>query len=143
MAGAADRGIRKMQWLPYNTKLKDNSRELRNNSTLGEVLLWKKLRASQLGHAFNRQKPLGGYIVDFYCKPLGLVIEIDGMSHAFGETPAKDAKKQKALKEMRLEILRFTEKQVRYSMNDVIRCIQAKLAELESRTESPASTPSE
>jgi len=140
-----DGGILNMlrQWLPYNKNLKEFSRELRNNSTLGEVLLWKKLRAKQLGYTFNRQKPLGGHIVDFYCMPLGLVIEIDGMSHAFGVTPTKDANKQQALEAMGLEILRFTEKQVRYSMNDVIRCIQVKLQELAKKKESPAPTPSE
>ncbi len=69
-------------YLEYNLKLKPNSRTLRNNSTLSEALLWKKLRAgSMMGFKFNRQKPLGNYIVDFYCKPLNLVIEIDGSSH--------------------------------------------------------------
>ena len=66
-------------YLPYNKDLKAFSRHLRNNSTLGEVLLWMQLRAGQLkGYKFNRQKPLGNYIVDFYCKRLNLVIEVDG-----------------------------------------------------------------
>ncbi len=34
-----------------------------------------------MGYQFNRQKPLDKYIVDFYCKPLHLVIEIDGKYH--------------------------------------------------------------
>jgi len=33
------------------------------------------------GYTFNRQKPLSRYIVDFYCKPLNLVIEVDGGYH--------------------------------------------------------------
>jgi very-short-patch-repair endonuclease len=69
-------------YIDYNLNLKSNSKLLRNNSTLSEVLLWQKLRAgSMLGFKFNRQKPLGKYIVDFYCKNLNLVIEIDGSSH--------------------------------------------------------------
>jgi very-short-patch-repair endonuclease len=69
----------KMYYLPYNKNLKAFSRKLRNNSTLGEILLWKQLRAGSMdGYTFNRQKPLGNYIVDFYCKPLNLVIEVDG-----------------------------------------------------------------
>ncbi len=57
-------------YLEYNLKLKANSRALRNNSTLSEVLLWKKLRAGGvMGYKFNRQKPIKNYIVDFYCKP--------------------------------------------------------------------------
>ena len=54
-----------MYYLPYNKNLKAFSRKLRNNSTLGEILLWKQLRAGKMrGFTFNRQKPLGNYIVD-------------------------------------------------------------------------------
>ena len=70
-----------MKHIPYNKNLKEFSRKLRLDSTLSEVLLWKYLRAKQTGYTFNRQKPLLNYIVDFYCKPLSLVIEIDGDSH--------------------------------------------------------------
>jgi len=71
-----------MKNLPYNKNLRDRSRELRNGSTTSEILLWKHLRTRQMkGYQFNRQKPLGKFIADFYCKLLGLVIEIDGSSH--------------------------------------------------------------
>ena len=56
--------------LPYNKNLKQLSRNLRNNSTQSEILLWKELRAANFGYTFNRQKPILDYIVDFYCKPL-------------------------------------------------------------------------
>jgi hypothetical protein len=50
-----------MYHLPYNQNLKEFSRKLRNNSTLGEMLLWKQLRAGKMkGYTFNRQKPLNG-----------------------------------------------------------------------------------
>ena len=66
----------------YNSKLKQLSRNLRNQSTLAEVLLWAQLnKKQQSGYKFNRQKPIGNYIVDFYCSELNLVIEIDGESH--------------------------------------------------------------
>jgi very-short-patch-repair endonuclease len=126
-------GFYPMSYLPYNKNLKEFSGELRNESTLGEVLLWKKLRAKQLGYAFNRQKPLLDYIADFYCKPLNLVIEVDGKSHATIEKGERDARKEEDLKSLGVEILRFTEKEVRYSMNDVIRCIQVKISEIEEK----------
>jgi very-short-patch-repair endonuclease len=45
-------------------------------------LLWKYLRAGQLnGYRFLRHKPIDEFIVDFYCKRLKLVIEIDGVTH--------------------------------------------------------------
>ncbi|MDX1671590.1 MAG: DUF559 domain-containing protein, partial [Balneolaceae bacterium] len=53
--------------LPYNPKLVPLARSLRKNSTLAEVLLWQKLNKKQLGVDFHRQKPIGNYIVDFYC----------------------------------------------------------------------------
>src|SRR6186713_2670591 len=88
-----------MYWLPYNKNLKEFSRKLRNNSTLGEILLWQKLRAeSMMNYTFNRQKPLGRYIVDFYCKPLKLVIEIDGAYHFEEEQKLKTMKDKNYLK---------------------------------------------
>jgi very-short-patch-repair endonuclease len=69
-------------FLPYNKRNRQLSRNLRNNSTLSEVLLWNELKAGKIkGYKFNRQKPLDNYIVDFYCKKLNLVIEIDGETH--------------------------------------------------------------
>jgi len=71
-----------MGYIKYNPKLKERARELRKNSTPSEIELWKSLRGAQLhGYTFNRQKPLDEFIVDFYCRKLGLVIEIDGDSH--------------------------------------------------------------
>mgnify|MGYP006048716609 CR=1 FL=1 len=59
---------------------------------MGEILLWKKLRAgTMMTYSFNRQKPLNKYIVDFYCKPLNLVIEVDGEYH---NEPAQRLKQQ-------------------------------------------------
>jgi very-short-patch-repair endonuclease len=83
-----------MYYLPYNKNLKQFSRNLRNNSTLGEVLLWNELKAGKMyGYKFNRQKPLGNYIVDFYCKSLALVIEVDGESHYSEEAYVRDEKR--------------------------------------------------
>jgi very-short-patch-repair endonuclease len=68
--------------LPYNPKMKDRARNLRNNSTEGEIKFWSELlRKKQSGYQFYRQKILYHYIVDFYCPKLKLVIEIDGTSH--------------------------------------------------------------
>ncbi len=68
--------------LPYNPKLKDRAREMRNNSTNGEIKFWcELLRKKHSGYQFYRQKILYHYIVDFYCPKLKLVIEIDGTSH--------------------------------------------------------------
>jgi len=121
-----------MYWLPYNKNLKEFSRKLRNNSTLGEILLWQKLRAASMrGYTFNRQKPLGRYIVDFYCKPLKLVIEIDGSYHFEEEQKIKDKKRESILSEMGLNFLRFSEQQVRKDMDLVLKGIEDYISKYE------------
>ena len=68
--------------VPNNPQLKELAKELRLNMTLSEVLLWNELKQKQmLGFDFDRQRPIGNYIVDFYCKELSLAIEIDEKSH--------------------------------------------------------------
>jgi len=51
--------------IPYNPKLKEYARYLRNNSTLSEVLLWQKIKNKSFEVQFHRQVPLLDYIVDF------------------------------------------------------------------------------
>ena len=100
-------------YIEYNKNLKQNARSLRNSSTLSEVLLWQELRAGKMmGYKFNRQKPLGNYIVDFYCKPLNLVIERDS-----------------ELEQMGLSVLHFADLQVKKDMNNVIRALQIWIEE--------------
>jgi very-short-patch-repair endonuclease len=110
-----------MHFLPYNRTLKEFSRDLRSHSTLSEILLWQKLRASQFrGYAFNRQKPLGNYIVDFYCRKLDLVIEIDGNSHEYEEAVVEDRKRQQILEELGVFFLRFSDWEVKNAMSFVL-----------------------
>ena len=125
-----------MKHIPYNKKLKDFSRKLRNNSTLSEVLLWKHIRSSQMkGYKFNRQKPLLNYIVDFYCKPLNLVIEIDGESHK--HKYFEDKERQTNLEEQGLHFLRFDDLEVKRDMENVIRTIEIWIEEYENNPPNP------
>ena len=92
---------------------------------MGEILLWKKLRAgNSMNYTFNRQKPLNRYIVDFYCKPLNLVIEVDGGYHEEELQKIKDKERQLVLEEMGLNFLRFTDKEVRKNIDNVLRVIE-------------------
>lgn len=110
-----------MHFLPYNKSLKEFSRELRAHSTLSEILLWQKIRASQFrGYSFNRQKPLDNYIVDFYCKKLNLVIEVDGNSHFNEEALLEDQNRQKILEKLDINFLRFLDIDVKKNMEYVL-----------------------
>jgi very-short-patch-repair endonuclease len=116
--------------IPYDPKLKDLARKLRNDSTLGEVLLWKELTNKQLyGYDFHRQKPLLKYIVDFYCYELNLVIEIDGQYHNHEETYKLDLLREQELIKYDLTIIRFTEQEVRKDMFNVLRTIEQHILE--------------
>lgn len=84
------------QIIPYDQYLKALAKQLRNSSTLGEILLWKCLRHRKVkGYKFMRQKPLLHYIVNFYCPELKLAIEVDGGVHE--DIDIYDNKRQKEL----------------------------------------------
>ena len=121
----------------YNKNLKVFSRELRNDSTKGEIILWKKvLRAKTVfNYQFNRQFPMHlsekSIIVDFICRKLKLIIEIDGYSHRF--KAKKDRERDEKLSNLGYHVLRFEERAVRNALTDVVIVIDAKIKELENR----------
>ncbi|RRA89867.1 endonuclease domain-containing protein [Paenimyroides viscosum] len=104
--------------IPYNPKLKEYARYLRNNSTLAEVLLWQNIKQNAYDFQFHRQVPMLDYIVDFYCHELMLVIEIDGNSHEFKYE--YDAKRQGRLEKYGLKFIRFTDAQIKNEMFSVL-----------------------
>jgi len=116
--------------IPYNPKLKAYARELRKNSTLAEVLLWKKIKNKALGVQFHRQVPMLNYIVDFYCHEIGLAIEIDGSSHNYKYE--YDAKRQGELEKKGVTFIRFTNKELKYNMFNVLLTLEEKVNELAS-----------
>lgn len=59
----------------------DRAREFRGRPTRSEAALWNELRGKKLGVRFRRQAPILGWIADFWCPSLRLVVEIDGSSH--------------------------------------------------------------
>jgi very-short-patch-repair endonuclease len=111
--------------IPDNPKLKKLARELRQNMTLSEVLIWNQLKQGQmLGYDFDRQRPIDNYIVDFYCKDLRLAIEIDGSSHDFEEVAENDIVRQERLESLGVHFLRFSDLQVKRDMVNVLLAIQ-------------------
>lgn len=120
----------------YNPKLKQYSRDLRNKSTPGEIMLWKEIKGRKLrGYQFMRQKPIGNYIVDFFCSKLKLVIEIDGDSHIGKED--YDRKRQQELEALGLSFLRFEELEARYNLDRVIQTIENRMQEIEAAAGNP------
>ena len=90
--------------------------------TPAEKLLWQELRADKLGVHFRRQQVIAGFIVDFYCHKAALVIEVDGDIHDLQQE--EDAKREKALGEMGLRIIRFRNNEVLKNLSAVVRKIK-------------------
>ena len=120
----------------YNPKLKALSRELRKKGTLSEVLLWNTLKGKKIkGYQFIRQKPIGDYIVDFFCSKLKLVIEIDGISH--NDKSESDQIRQQKLESLGLSILRFYEWDVKKDIHAVVQVIENWIEEFERKNTTP------
>jgi len=59
-----------------------------------------------LGLKFRRQFPIEGYIVDFYCDELRLVVELDGAVHEEPNQARNDEVRDIHLKELGFQIVR-------------------------------------
>jgi very-short-patch-repair endonuclease len=101
--------------------------ELRNNLTESEKRLWVKLGRSQLGFRFRSQHPIDIYIVDFYCHPAKLIVEIDGGYHLQKEVAENDIGRTKELSELGLKVIRFSNDRVRNEIDQVIEEIKSHL----------------
>ena len=106
------------------------ARALRRKSTPAEKRLWQALRNRRLADfKFRRQHPIGPFIVDFFCNPAELVIEVDGDVHDIPEVMEYDLRREKCLKNLGLKILRFRNEEVMVNLSavleEIVRCLQA------------------
>ena len=116
--------------IPYRRDLLQKARELRRNSTLGEVLLWCEIKGRRLGCEFHRQVPVGDYILDFFCHEKMLAVEIDGGTHDHEEQFRYDQRREAWLKSRGIHVIRFTEKQVRENMDWVLEALAQRVSDL-------------
>lgn len=132
--------MKKRKIIPYNPKLTEYARQLRNNSTKSEILLWQKLKRKQMyGYDFHRQKPIDNYILDFFCYELMLGIEADGYSHQLIEVQQKDTRKEKRMNQLGITVLRFIDQQIFKDMFNVLLVIEDFIQKYEANN-SPIET---
>ena len=113
---------------PVSKHRVETARKLRNESTPQEARLWLRLRAMRKqGAHFRRQVPIGRFIVDFACLRSRLVIEVDGSQHGIGLGPARDAKRDEALRADGFRVLRFWNTEIMNEMDMVLNTIFAEL----------------
>jgi very-short-patch-repair endonuclease len=96
-------------------EIKEKARQLRNNPTIAESLLWKELKSKKFfGLKFLRQHPIiyeskkkehFFFIPDFYCASKKLIIEVDGKIHNYQKN--RDEHRVVILKSCNLSILRI------------------------------------
>ena len=116
----------------YSKNLKQFARKLRNESTKAEIKLWGYLNNKQMyDYRFTRQKPVGKYIVDFFCNKLKLAIELDGYSHQFDDVVEKDNTKEIFLNKIGITVLRFNDDEVMNDIDNVLRSIAFYIEEFE------------
>jgi very-short-patch-repair endonuclease len=104
-----------VQNLPYNPALALLARKKRKEGILSEVLFWQQVHKG-LFHKidFDRQRVIGNYIVDFYVKTLGLIIEIDGSSH--DNKQEYDSRRQQYLESFGLIMYRIADGDVKMNL---------------------------
>ncbi|MGP0629882.1 endonuclease domain-containing protein [Nitrospina sp. 32_T5] len=118
--------------LPYDGSLIEKARDLRIQSTPPEKRFWYHLRQMPCYQEtqFNRQKPIGQFIVDFYCHAYGLVIEIDGDTHGADEAKRKDAARTAWLESQGLRVLRFLNREVMTNIEGVMSVVERVIEEI-------------
>ena len=114
--------------VPYNKKSKDSSRKLRNAMTKEEKCLWERIRNNHLGPTFYRQKPVGDYIVDFYCPKAKLVIEVDGAQHFTAEGIEYDKVRDEIIYNLGFKVLRFSNSEVTDKIDKVVEKIIGEIS---------------
>ena len=108
----------------YSKNNKQLARQLRSNMTEEEKTLWYRyLRNCRV--RFLRQKPIGNYIVDFYCPRLHLVIELDGSQHYLDKGIRYDNKRTRELKEYGIKtVIRVPNNEISHNLSGVVEFIE-------------------
>ncbi|OAN51792.1 endonuclease domain-containing protein [Sphingobium sp. TCM1] len=102
------------------------ARTLRRNATDAEKRLWVALREKLAGVKFRRQVPHGAYVADFLCFSAGLVVEVDGATHA--NSIEQDADRTGYFEAQGYQVLRFWNHEVMDNIDGVVAVIAARLS---------------
>lgn len=107
---------------PVDPDILERAKQLRNQATPEEKILWGHLRANRMaGFHFRRQQVIQGYIVDFYCHRASLVIELDGPIHQ--SQTAYDHERDEQLKNMGLKILHIRNDEITHELDETLKRI--------------------
>jgi very-short-patch-repair endonuclease len=116
--------------LKYLDDLRQLARSNRNFPTEGELVMWRILKNEKLGFLFLRQKPMGKFILDFYCSKLLLVIEIDGDSH--DKKQYLDKSRDLYLEQRGIKTIRYKNEEVLKNIEEIKKDLEMKIKERKS-----------
>ena len=115
-----------------NNKIRKAAKLLRVSTTECEYVLWQELRNKKLvGMVFRRQHPIHQFIVDFYCNDAKLVVEVDGDINEQPDSKEYDENRTFELKQFGLKVIRFSNEEVK---NSIDRVLAVLIVELKKRT---------
>ena len=117
-------------------EVKELRRNLRNNATPAEKILWKVLQGKQLdGFKFRRQHSIDRYILDFFCPSANLAIELDGETHYTSEAIEYDQIRDNFLANVGIKVIRYPNNEIFDNLDGVLEDIRQHL--LGEKTSSP------
>jgi 5-methyltetrahydrofolate--homocysteine methyltransferase len=82
-----------------------------------------------MGQPFRRQHIIGEFIADFVCLPTKLIIELDGRYHSLPEQHISDEQRTQWLQHQGYRVVRFTNEQVLYDLENTIKNIKELIYE--------------
>lgn len=101
-------------------RAKKKAKELRGEMTPPEIALWLALRKNDSGLRFRKQYDAGEYILDFYCAPARLCIEVDGEVHEREDRPERDEVRNRWLAERGVRTVRYGAREVLTNVEGVV-----------------------
>ena len=118
-------------------------RKLRKHMSPSEIRLWRALKLRPSGLQFRRQHPFGPFVLDFFCRAAGFAIEVDGLSHGFGDNPERDEWRDHWIRGQGVETQRIPADEVRRNLEGVVvhivnRCLERTPPPHSVRSPSPS-----
>lgn len=115
-----------------NAQLAQYAHNLRHSRTASEQILWTAIRGRVLGVQFRGQVPIGGlFMGDLVASMVGLLVEVDGSSHAHRAT--RDACRDTKLQRLGFTVLRLPTRLVERKLPVALQCIREAIASSAAR----------
>jgi leucyl-tRNA synthetase/ASC-1-like (ASCH) protein len=106
-------------------ELYDKALEMRKDPTESEKLIWESIRSQKLGFKFRQQHIINEFIVDFVCLEKKVILEIDGGVH--DSQKERDQERTAILEALGFSVLRFSNDEVKNSIQSVLKTIESEL----------------